>query len=83
VSGALSVLVAFLLTVLQVSAWSLNTDQDIVVHVQMNGQMNVLRVQQKGKASRGLLKLTFDNVREIELVPACAIPRNPLAIDQR
>jgi len=30
---------------------------------------NVLRVHQKGKASRGPLTLTFDNVREIELVP--------------
>jgi hypothetical protein len=108
----LSVLAALLLTVLPVSAWSLNTDQDIVVHVQMNGQIiavdvdcpvdaswsvvwevltdydhmarfisnleysgvderldNVLRVHQKGKASRGFLTLTFDNVREIELVP--------------
>ena len=30
---------------------------------------NVLRVHQKGKASRGPLTLTFDIVREIELVP--------------
>jgi hypothetical protein len=30
---------------------------------------NLLRVHQKGKASRGPLTLTFDNVREIELVP--------------
>jgi hypothetical protein len=30
---------------------------------------NVLRVHQKGKASRGILTLRFDNVREIELVP--------------
>ena len=30
---------------------------------------NVLRVHQKGKASRGPLTLRFDNVRRIELVP--------------
>jgi hypothetical protein len=30
---------------------------------------NVLRVHQKGKASRGILTLRFDTVREIELVP--------------
>jgi hypothetical protein len=106
------VLAVLLLAVLPVSAWSFNTDQDIVVHVQKDGQNiavevdcpvdapwsvvwevltdydhmaqfisnleysgikgradNVLRVHQKGKASRGPLTLTFDNVREIELVP--------------
>jgi hypothetical protein len=105
-------LAALLLAVLPVSAWSVNTDQDIVVHVQKDGQHiavdvdcpvdaprsivwevltdydhmaqfisnleysaveervdNMLRVHQKGKASRGLLTLTFDNVREVELVP--------------
>ncbi len=30
---------------------------------------NVLRVHQSGKAGRGILSLTFDTVREIELVP--------------
>ena len=108
----LRLLGAFLLAVLPVSAWSQNPDQDIVVHVQKDGQQikvdvdcpvdapasvvwevltdydhmaqfisnleysgienrvdNVLRVRQKGKASRGPLTLTFDNVREIELVP--------------
>jgi hypothetical protein len=30
---------------------------------------NLLRVHQSGKVSRGLLTLSFDNVREIELVP--------------
>jgi uncharacterized protein YndB with AHSA1/START domain len=103
---------AALLAVLLASAWSLNADQDIVVHVQKDGQIimvdvdcpvdaprsivwevltdydhmaqfvsnleysgvddrvdNVLRVHQKGKASRGPLTLKFDNVREIELVP--------------
>ena len=105
-------LAALLLAVLPVSAWSVNTDQDIVVHVQKDGQHiavdvdcpvdaprsivwevltdydhmaqfisnleysaveervdNMLRVHQKGKASRGPLTLTFDNVREVELVP--------------
>jgi hypothetical protein len=105
-------LAALLLAVLPISAWSFNKDQDIVVHVQKDGQSiavdvdcpvdapwsivwevltdydhmaqfisnleyssvkdrvdNVLRVHQKGRASRGPLTLTFDNVREIELVP--------------
>jgi hypothetical protein len=105
-------LAALLLALLPVSAWSLDTDQDIVVHVAMQGQIvvmdvdcpvdapwsvvwevltdydhmarfisnleysgvddraaNVLRVHQKGKASRGILTLRFDTVREIELVP--------------
>lgn len=108
----LRALAVLLLAVLPVSAWSLNTDQDIVVHVQKDGQHiavdvdcpvdapwsivwevltdydhmaqfisnleysgvedrvdNMLRVHQKGKASRGPLTLTFDNVREVELVP--------------
>jgi hypothetical protein len=108
----LSVLAVLLMAVLPVSAWSANKDQDIVVHVQQDGQHiavdvdcpvdapwsvvwevltdydhmaqfisnlefsgiedrvdNVLRVRQSGKASRGPLTLTFDNTREIELVP--------------
>jgi Polyketide cyclase / dehydrase and lipid transport len=107
-----TVLAALLLGVLPVSAWSSDTDQDIVVHVQMNGQIvavdvdcpvdapgsvvwevltdydhmaqfisnleysgvddrldDLLRVHQKGKASRGILTMRFDNVREIHLVP--------------
>jgi hypothetical protein len=106
------VFVVLLLAVLPLSAWSENKDQDIVVHVQQDGQHitvhvdcpvdapwsvvwevltdydhmaqfisnleysgtedrvdNVLRVRQSGKASRGPLTLTFDNVREVELVP--------------
>jgi hypothetical protein len=106
------VLATLLLAVLPPPAWSLDTDQDIVVHVQKDGQDiavevdcpvdapwqvvwevltdydhmaqfitnlehsgvtsragNVLQVHQNGKASRGFLTLTFDNVREIELVP--------------
>jgi Polyketide cyclase / dehydrase and lipid transport len=105
-------LASLLLAVLHTSAWSFNKDQDIVVHVQKEGQSiavdvdcpvdapwsivwevltdydhmaqfisnleyssvkdrvdNVLRVHQKGRASRWPLTLTFDNVREIELVP--------------
>jgi hypothetical protein len=30
---------------------------------------NVLRVEQRGKVSKGLLTFAFDNVREVELVP--------------
>lgn len=108
----LRVLAALLLGILPVSAWCLDTDQDIIVHVLLNGHQvevdvdcpvdapraivwevltdydhmshflsnleysgvenradNVLRVHQKGKASRGPLTLTFDNIREVELVP--------------
>ena len=108
-----SAVAALLLLVLPMRAWALNTDQDIVVHVQKDGQDiavdvdcpvdapwtvvwevltdydhmaqfitnldfsgvtsragNVLRVHQNGKASRGFLTLTFDNVREVELVPS-------------
>jgi hypothetical protein len=105
-------LAALLLAVLPISAWAFNRDQDIVVHVQKDGQSiavdvdcpvdaprsivwevltdydhmaqfisnleyssvrdrvdNLLRVHQKGRASRGPLTLAFDNIREIELVP--------------
>ena len=105
-------LTALLLAVMPVCAWSLNADQDIVVHVEKDGPHisvevdcpvdaprsvvwevltdydhmaqfvsnldysgvtdrvgNVMRVHQKGKASRGPLTITFDNVREVELVP--------------
>jgi hypothetical protein len=108
----LRALTALLLAIFPVCAWSLDTSQDIVVHVQQDGQNiavdvdcpvdapwsivwevltdydhmarfvsnleysgveervdNMLRVHQKGKASRGPLTLTFDNVREVELVP--------------
>src|SRR6185369_8528305 len=34
---------------------------------------NILRVRQKGKATRGPLTVTFDIVREIELVPQSEI----------
>ncbi len=107
-----TLLALLLLAVLPLPAWSLETDQDIVVHVEKEGQNiavdvdcpvdapraivwevltdydhmaqfvsnieyseiteradNVLRVHQRGRASRGLLSITFDNIREIELVP--------------
>jgi hypothetical protein len=41
---------------------------------------NVLHVRQKGKASRGPLTLTYDMLREVELVPQS---ENPLAAHQR
>ena len=105
-------LVALLLALVPIRAWSANANQDIVVHVRKSGENiavdvdcpvdaprlivwevltdydhmarfvsnlewsevegrvdNVLRVHQKGKATRGPLTLTFDNVREVELVP--------------
>ncbi len=58
-------------------AWEVLTDYDhmaqFISNLEYSGVTdrsgNVLRVHQKGKASRGPLTLTFDNVREIELVP--------------
>ena len=58
-------------------AWEVLTDYDHMAQFISNLEYsivtdrsdNVLRVHQKGKASRGPLTLTFDNVREIELVP--------------
>lgn len=57
--------------------WEVLTDYDHMTHFLSNLEHssvedtagNVLRVHQKGKASRGPLTLTFDIVREIELVP--------------
>jgi Polyketide cyclase / dehydrase and lipid transport len=66
--------------------WDVLTDYDhmaqFISNLECSGMDNrvddVLRVHQKGKASRGLLTLTFDNVREIELVryrlPAPSLP---------
>lgn len=42
---------------------------------------NNLQVFQKGKASRGLLSITFENVREIELVPRTEIRSRMVAGD--
>jgi hypothetical protein len=57
--------------------WEVLTDYDhmaqFISNLEFSGVEdrvdNVLRVHQKGKASRGPMTLTFDNVREIELVP--------------
>jgi hypothetical protein len=57
--------------------WEVLTDYDhmaqFVSDLEYSGvaerRGNVLRVHQTGKASRGPLTLTFDNVREVELVP--------------
>lgn len=120
------VLAALLLSVLPASAWSANTNQDIVVRVLKDGQNiavdvdcpvdapwslvwevltdydhmaefisnlefsgvkgtvgNMLLVHQKGKASRGPLTLTFDNVREIELVPSSEIRSRLISGDMK
>ena len=58
-------------------AWEVLTDYEhmaqFISNLEYSGVTsrvdNLLRVHQKGRASRGPLTLTFDNVREIELVP--------------
>lgn len=58
-------------------AWDVLTDYDHMAqfisnleYSRIEGRVDdLLRVHQKGKASRGFLSLTFDNVRVIELVP--------------
>jgi len=57
--------------------WEVLTDYDRMAHfissLDYSGidsrADNVLRVHQKGKASRGIVTINFDNIREIELVP--------------
>lgn len=57
--------------------WEVLTDYDhmtqFITNLERSGVTaradNVLRVHQTGKAGRGVLTLTFDTVREIELVP--------------
>jgi uncharacterized membrane protein len=57
--------------------WDVLTDYDhmaqFISNLETSGVENrvdnVLRVRQKGKASRGPLTFTFDNVREVELMP--------------
>lgn len=57
--------------------WDVLTDYDnmssFISNLQYSGVEarvdNVLRVRQKGKATRGPLSFAFDNVREVELVP--------------
>jgi hypothetical protein len=58
-------------------AWEVLTDYDhmakFISNLEYSGVQdkadNVLRVHQKGQASRGPLTIKFDNVREVELVP--------------
>ena len=57
--------------------WEVLTDYDhmalFISNIERSGVTaradNVLRVHQSGKAGRGILTMTFDTVREIELVP--------------
>ena len=61
--------------------WDVLTDYDnmagFVSNLQFSGIQsrvdNVLRVRQRGKVARGPLSFSFDNVREIELVPVVEI----------
>lgn len=58
-------------------AWEVLTDYDHMTEFISNLESsvvqvrdgNTLQVYQKGKAARGPLKITFENVREVELVP--------------
>jgi hypothetical protein len=57
--------------------WEVLTDYDhmsnFISNLESSGVIarmdNLLRVHQKGKASRGPLTLTFDNIRDVELLP--------------
>jgi hypothetical protein len=59
------------------TVWDVLTDYDnmgrFISNLQYSGIQgrvdNVLKVRQYGKATRGPLTITFDNVREVELVP--------------
>lgn len=59
------------------TVWDVLTDYDnmsrFISNLQYSGIQgrvdNVLRVRQMGKATRGPLSITFDNIREVELVP--------------
>jgi hypothetical protein len=71
--------------------WEVLTDYDhmaeYISNLEFSGvnyaEGNLLRVHQKGKASRGPLTLTFDNVREIELVPAREIRSRLISGDMK
>ena len=71
--------------------WEVLTDYDhmaeFVSNLEFSGvkhaEGNLLRVHQKGKASRGPLTLTFDNVREIELVPSSEIRSRLISGDMK
>ncbi len=68
-------------------AWAVLTDFDHMSSfisnlesskiISRNG--NVLQVEQKGKASRGMLSFSFESVREIELVPHLSIHTRQLS----
>jgi hypothetical protein len=71
--------------------WEVLTDYDhmaeFISNLEFSGvkyaEGNMLRVHQKGKASRGPLTLTFDNVREIELVPSSEIRSRLISGDMK
>ena len=71
--------------------WEVLTDYDhmaeFISNLEFSGVKqaagNLLRVHQKGKASRGPLTLTFDNVREIELVPSSEIRSRLISGDMK
>jgi len=71
--------------------WEVLTDYDhmaeFVSNLEFSGvkyhEGNLLRVHQKGKSSRGPLTLTFDNVREIELIPSREIRSRLISGDMR
>jgi hypothetical protein len=71
--------------------WEVLTDYDhmaeFISNLEFSGvqgtEGNLLRVHQKGKASRGPLTLTFDNVREIELVPSSEIRSRLISGDMK
>ena len=71
--------------------WEVLTDYDhmaeFVSNLEFSGvkyaEGNLLRVHQKGKASRGPLTLTFDNVREIELIPSSEIRSSLISGDMK
>jgi hypothetical protein len=71
--------------------WNVLTDYDhmaqFVSNLEFSGvedrSGDVLRVHQKGKASRGPLTLSFDNVREVELVPLLEIRSRLISGDMK
>ncbi len=71
--------------------WEVLTDYDhmaeFISNLEFSGVKdmagNMLRVHQKGRASRGPLTLTFDNVREIELVPTREIRSRLISGDMK
>lgn len=70
-------------------AWEVLTDYDNMAKFISNLQQSVIRmklgnrlqVYQKGKASRGPLSISFENVREIELVPQVEVKSKMISGD--